>query len=33
LGRPVRRKGLSVAEQLQAAYDDLRARKGKRKTT
>jgi DNA-binding HxlR family transcriptional regulator len=33
LGRPLRRKGPTVAERLQAAYDDLRARKTKRKTT
>ena len=32
LGRPVRRKGPTVAERLQAAYDALRARKTKRKT-
>jgi DNA-binding HxlR family transcriptional regulator len=30
LGRPSRRKGPSVAEQLQAAYEMLRARKSKR---
>jgi DNA-binding HxlR family transcriptional regulator len=32
LGRPVRRKGPTVAERLQTAYDALRARKAKRKT-
>ena len=32
LGRPVRRKGPTVAERLQAAYDALNARKTKRKT-
>jgi DNA-binding HxlR family transcriptional regulator len=33
LGHPARRKGLSVAEQLQAAYEELRARKTRRKPT
>lgn len=33
LGRPLRRNGPSVAERLQAAYDDLCARKTKRKMT
>jgi len=33
LGRPLRRKGQTVAERLRAAYDDLCARKTKRKMT
>lgn len=33
LGRPLRRKGQTVAERLQAAYDDLCAQKTKRKMT
>lgn len=33
LGRPLRRKGPNVAERLQAAYDDLCARKKTRKVT